>query len=354
MRLPRGFILIAIGFALACSPRGLAREEDPTPSEEPKIEVEKTQITFRHGKTLFTRYLIDEKVAKPYFWPVYALPGKSVTRAWPMAEDPEVKKVDHPHQKSIWFCHGDVVPEGMDYVKHFKNVVGVDFWSEGKGHGKIVCVKVDKPQHAKGHAWVTTYNEWRTSEGQKVLDEKRTIHYYHLGAGRNLLVLDIDLHASVVPITFADTKEGSMGVRVRENFRVDRGLGGQLVNAEGKSGEGKSSNKDRSGCWGLVSAWCDYSGPVGEKETAGIAVFADPKNSIDTAWHARNYGLMAANPFGRDRHARFPDRAGKNDPVKLEKGKHLELRYGVYAHSGDVKAGKVADTYTRFVKLVGK
>jgi hypothetical protein len=259
-----------------------------------------------------------------------------------MEKDPEVKKIDHPHQKSLWFCHGDVIPEGLDYTKHSRNVAGVDFWAEGKGHGKIVCIEVGKPTSDDKHAALVTRNEWRTAEGQKILDERRTIRYYPLAPGANLLVLDIDLHASVCPITFADTKEGSLGVRVREVLRVDRGKG-QLTNAEGKSGE--------KGCWGLVSAWCDYSGPVDEKSIAGIAVFADPKNPIDTAWHARNYGLMAANPFGRDKHARFPSRKGNDTPVKLAKGEHLRLRYGVFVHTGDAKTGKVAENYDTFVKL---
>jgi hypothetical protein len=126
-----------------------------------------------------------------------------------------------------------------------------------------------------------------------------------------------------------------------------------LTNADGKTGEGRRPNKDRTGVWGLLSAWCDYSGPA-EDKTAGIAIFADPNNPIDTCWHVGNYGLMAANPFGREKHAGFPDRAGNNTPVRLAKGEHLKLRYGVYVHEGDVKSGKVAEAYAKFVKLGAK
>ena len=345
MRVRSGFAGV---FLLASLSPGL-RADSPAPKlAAPYIEVTKTHLEFRHGDMLVTRHVIDEKVAKPYFFPLYAMPGKAVTRAWPMKDDPEVKKSDHPHQKSLWFCHGDVIPEGLDYKKHSRGVAGIDFWAEGKGHGKIVCVEVGKPKGDATHASVTTKNEWRSAEGQKVMNETRTITFYPFEekGGANLLVLDIDLEASVCPITFADTKEGSLGVRVREIMRVDRGKG-QLTNAEGKSGE--------KGCWGRVSAWCDYSGPVDDTGTvAGIAVFADPKNPIDTAWHARNYGLMAANPFGRAKHAGFPDRKGNDTPVKLAKGEHLKLRYGIFVHAGDVKAGKVAESYEKFVKLGGK
>ena len=84
----------------------------------------------------------------------------------------------------------------------------------------------------------------------------------------------------------------------------------------------------------------------------GIAVFADPGNPIPTCWHSRGYGLMAANPFGRARSG-FPAMKGKTELVKLAKGEHLKLRYGVLLHQGDVKEGKVADYYKEFVKLKG-
>ena len=69
-------------------------------------------------------------------------------------------------------------------------------------------------------ARVPTDNEWRTADGTKILDEHRTITVRDLGDAR-LIVLDIDLHASVCPITFGDTKEGSMGVRVNDEIKVE-------------------------------------------------------------------------------------------------------------------------------------
>jgi hypothetical protein len=266
---------------------------------------------------------------------------------------------DHKHQKSAWFCHGDVIPLDLEVKKSNKNVEGVDFWSEEKGHGTIVCLGADAPKTGKAGASVTTRNEWRSAEGQKILDETRTIHFVSFGAAANLLVLDIDLHASTTGVKFGDTKEGSLGVRVRESLRVDRNKGGELTNAEGHRGEGKTirgkgTNAERKGCWGLVSAWCDYSGPIDDQGTiGGIAVFADPSNPIDTAWHARDYGLLAANPFGRS-HAGFPDRLGKKDLVTLKKGDHLKLRYGIFLHGGDAKKADTASVYKKFTALAGK
>jgi hypothetical protein len=59
---------------------------------------------------------------------------------------------------------------------------------------------------------------------------------------------------------------------------------------------------------------------------------------------------MAANPFGRAKSG-FPDTKGRTDLVKLPKGDHLKLRYGILLHKGDAKEGKVAQRYAEFAKL---
>jgi len=303
------------------------------------IEVDKEQIEFRSGPALVTRYHIGPKVAKPYFWPVHNPDGIPLTRGWPMQDAMPGEETDHIHHKSLWFCHGDVIPEGIEIKSKIKGIEGVDFWSETKGHGLIVCTKVDMPENKDNIGKVTTWNEWRTAEGDKVLDEKRVLRLLDLGEAY-LLIFDIDLHASVAPLTFGDTKEGSLGVRVRSDLSAERGKG-EITNAEGKTGQ--------RGCWGQLSAWCDYSGPIGDK-IAGIAILAHPDNAIGTCWHSKGYGLMAANPFGREK-AGFPAMIGNKERAHLAKGDHLKFRYGILLHQGDVASGKVAETYKKFVDL---
>jgi hypothetical protein len=295
-----------------------------------------SNVTFTIGSDEVTRYYIGPTVAKPYFYPVLA-PGRvPVTRGWPMVKGLPKETTDHVHQKSAWFCHGDVIPEGLKVVPSGdKHVKGVDFWSEGKGHGAIACVDVS----AKGNV-LTTKNEWRDSGGTKVLDETRTITLTSVEGGP-LFVFDIVLTASVCPLTFGDTKEGSFGVRVNDQIKLSaKGVRSALVNADGKSGE--------AAVWGMLSDWCDYSGEVDGK-LAGIAVFDHPKNRSRAAWHSRGYGLMAANPFGRGGSG-FPARKGSDDLVKLAMGESLTLRYGLFLHAGDAKGGKVAEAFRAFAK----
>ncbi len=303
-----------------------------------RVAEEKGRIDFRCGPELAASYVTDPGQPKPYFWPLHAPGGLTVTRGWPVEKAEPGEATDHVHHKSAWFCHGDVIPEGIELKHKIKGVDGVDFWSEAAGHGVIVCTKVEPPEEKGSHGRVVTHNEWRTADGVKVLDETRTLHLYDLGDAR-LFVLECDLHASAAPLTFGDTKEGSFGVRVRRSVTEQRGKG-TLTNAEGKTHE--------RNVWGKVSNWCDYSGPVGEA-TAGIALFADPTNPVATCWHSRAYGLMAANPFGREKSG-FPAVRGRTDTVRLAKGAHLKLRYGMLLHRGDAKDGKVAEYYRRFAE----
>ena len=82
---------------------------------------------------------------------------------------------------------------------------------------------------------------------------------------------------------------------------------------------------------------------------AGLGDPAEASNPVRAAWHTRAYGLMAANPFGRG-HSGFPSQKGKTDLVRIDKGKDLTLRYGIYAHSGNATEGKVAEAYEVFKK----
>ncbi len=307
---------------------------------------DKDGVDFLIDGKIATRY-ITEGQSKPVFWPIYAPGNISMTRSWPLDKSNPKEATDHPHQKSVWFCHGDVIPEGLELKNKIKGVEGVDFWTEAKGHGVIVCTHVGEPKAGKNSVQMLTKNEWRTADGVKILDETRNVFFHDFGKAR-LIVLDIDLHAGTYPITFGDTKEGSMGIRINEEIMIENKVKGKTQTGKGKlqNAEGKVGEKE---CWGKISAWCDYSGPIDGK-IVGLAMLSDPKNSFPACWHSRAYGLMAANPFGRDKSG-FPAMKGKTHLVKMAKGDHLHFRYGILAHEGDADSGHVAEFYQRFVEL---
>ena len=277
-------------------------------------------------------------LAKPYCYPLLTPNGEAVTRAWPMERGKPGETTDHFHQKSLWFCHGDVIPEGVTWSPKSRDphVKGVDFWSEFAGHGRIVCESVGEPVTTPTRVAVPTVNRWLTPDGQPILREERVISLRKLeGVAGPVLQFDIRLTA-LVPVTFGDTKEGSFGVRVADDYRLaGKGSKGEVVSSSGK--RAKAPAKDNLPMWGERASWHDYVGPNG-----GVAVFDAPENKSQAAWHTRAYGLMAANPFAREKSG-FPALKGNDEPlVKLAKGESLTLRYGVYPHA------KGADTAAAF------
>ena len=100
--------------------------------------------------------------------------------------------------------------------------------------------------------------------------------------------------------------------------------------------------------WGKPAEWVDFVGPV-EGRQVGIAIFDHPASfRHPTHWHARDYGLLAANPFG------IHDFEGKDDKSLgehiLKKGESMTFRYGVILHHGSLESAKLADRWTAFSK----
>lgn len=308
----RAAFALCVLFTFAC----------PVFSQSAKVGVkeDKHSVDFLLGGRLATRYLTQPDLSKPVFWPVLA--GETpVTRAWPLDKNVKGESTDHIHQKSFYFCHGDVVPEGQTLTEKIKGVEGVDFWSERPGNGVIQVVKRAPAKVQEDRVVLETENLW-TQGKLVVLREKRTLTFRPAPAGWIMLV-DTEMTASDSPVLFADTKEGSLGLRVNDQMRADKMGNGQIRLPGGKKGE-----KD---CWGQRASWCDYAGTVNGNKV-GLTVFASPKNSSPTCWHVRGYGLLAANPFGRKS---FPGSKDSGDLIHLKRGETLALRYAVHVYSGE-------------------
>ena len=114
-------------------------------------------IEFKSGSAVVAKYATSPKLSKPFLYPVLAPDGVPVTRAWPIEKGlPGEATTDHVHQKSVWFCHGDVIPEGIDLkIKTTDRAgKGVDFWSEAKD-------KDGTPRHGLDYL----REDWRTEDG---------------------------------------------------------------------------------------------------------------------------------------------------------------------------------------------
>ena len=173
-------------------------------------------------------------------------------------------------------------------------------------------------------------------------EDQRTFTFGSDGEHR-WIDFDITIQASDGPVTFGDTKEGSMGMRVSETMKVDAKksnpkLGGQIINSEGQTDQD---------AWGKPAAWVDYHGPV-DDETVGIAIFNHPSSfRFPTTWHVRTYGLFAANPFGLHD---FTGDKNTDGSYTLPAGQTMTFRYRILLHRGDEKAAKVAEGYANYAK----
>lgn len=320
----RAMVVAAAMFGLWITLGGAAAADDVT-------------ITKGDGKAIvkidgkpFTEYVFTGH-AKPILYPIVGPTGVEMTRNYPMKEEVDNEALDHPHHKSLWYTHDDVN--------------GVHFWLEyprddsAPRPGQIV----QKDMQIEGNK-ITTKDDWTAPDGKVVCSDTRVLAFGTTASGR-YIDFGITIHASHGDVVFGDTKEGSMGIRMHPLLRLqsDEKRGnhtakGSAINSEGI--EGKE-------IWGKRAKWVDYWAPI-DGATVGIAIFDHPSNPRHpTWWHARSYGLVAANPFGiHDFEKKDP---GTGD-MRIASGESVSFRYRFLFHIGDVKKADVAGEYEAFAK----
>jgi hypothetical protein len=298
------------------------------------------------GKPFGDFYVAGKDITKPYLWPLRAASGTYVTRAFPMekAADETGFPVDHLHQRGMWMAHEVVTPASTG--------IKMDFWNndpsyattprKGAEKDTLGVMKLKKPVEVKSGAnqgTITAVFDWVDMKGERppVLTENRVMTFYQDPAMR---IVDVDATLTALEkVTFGDSKDGFFGIRMRPVLQEDKGTG-RIRNADGLVTEKE--------LWGKPSKWADYSGEVaGEK--VGLAILDHPSNPHHPVrWHARAYGLFAANPFGL---AVFTNDKSQSGAVTLEKGQSLRFRYRVVIHPGDAATAKIEEAWTKFAAM---
>ncbi len=292
-----------------------------------------TTVTEKQGSVaiamdgqLFTEYRYGD-APHVYYYPVIGPSGAKMTRAFPM-EKAEGEETDHPHHRSIWFSHGDVN--------------GVDFWTEHAGvpkhpAGRIEHDAIVKAEGGKESGFVTSTQKWIAPDGVVHLRSSQVLRVYATPASERVVDFEVTLIAGEKDAVFGDTKEGAAGIRIAESMRLKQPKGpgkGSIVNSEGDT-DAKA--------WGKKSKWVTMTGPVGEK-TYSITMMDHPSNlRHPTRWHARDYGLFAANPFCEaEMDKSQPKGSGK---FTLSAGKSLTLKYRIVFTEGEAAAAKAAERF---------
>jgi len=289
-------------------------------------EAQQNKIDIYVGKKWFTSFIYPDSLEKPVLYPVHAANGTMVTRGFPLNPKPG-EPTDHPHHTGIWF--------------NYENVNGLDFWNNSfaipadkkKGYGWITVTSVSTDA-AKG---TLTYKANWTNQQKEILLEENTTLYF--GGEHNRRLLDrITTLTAKQPVAFNDAKDGLYGMRLAHELQIpnpadqkftdDKGnvtivKGGtdHIPNGNYLTSEGKTGND----AWSTRGAWCMVYGKMGN-DTISIAMIDHPSNpNYPTFWHARGYGLFAANPLGE----KVFTEGKKEKNLNLAPGESVTFRYRI-------------------------
>lgn len=276
---------------------------------------------------LFTEYHVKD-VPRPFFYPVVGAAGENIVRHFPMKTDVAGEPKDHKHHRGLWFAHG--------------SVNGLDFWSEEKDFGKQVHVKFGELKAEGNKGSFEAETKWVSPDGKTQMTDSRKFTITALPNGEKSLDFDITLKAGDTEVVLGDTKEGTMAIRLSPSL---------CLKGEGAKGQAfNSSDVQGKDVWGKKAGWICYYGPDPKGNPVGVTIFEHPKNfRAPTWWHARDYGLFAANPFGQHDFEALPkgQEEGKGN-YKLAKGESLALRYRFYFATGQPKPGSLAERFKTY------
>ena len=318
----------ALPFLVVIGAAAIAGAFGHSDAEPVDVIVHDTSVDIGIGGRPFTTFFFDRSVAKPYFHPLRSARGTVVTRGFPVVGNISGEDHDEPHQRPMYFAHGDI--NGFD----FWGEAAYPKWSDhaASTFGRTVFRSIDE---ARGGADAGTLQAtFDLVAPTSVLG--REIQRYRISGDEQTRVIDCQFSIAAIdrPLVLGDTKEGTFAIRVVKALQSPPG---HMVNADNATGE--------KNIWGKQSAWVDYYGRVGT-EDVGVAILDHPDNlRSPTYWHARAYGLLAANPFGISYFARNRRQSGA---YTIRPGTSLVLRYRVVIHHDDPVRAGIAEAYRSF------
>jgi hypothetical protein len=283
----------------------------------------------------FTAYIYPDELMKPVLYPLRTTKGTLVTRGWPLDARPG-ERTDHPHHVGMWFNYGDV--NGLDF---WNNSTAIPQAKKSK-YGTIKHVAVNKMSANDHQAELVVTMHWQKPDGTNLIKQISKYIFTSKGEVRGIELIT-RLTALKEDISFKDNKEGLLGIRVARElehpsnqsdvFTDANGIatGIAKMNNEGVSGKYRNSEgTEGDNVWGKRSKWVNLNGKIGN-ELVSLVIMDSPENvGYPTYWHARGYGLFAANPLGQKE---FSEGKEVLD-YKLQAGKSVVFKYKVLISSG--------------------
>jgi DUF1680 family protein len=296
-------VLIPLGLTLAFTFRAVPARADAARVEFLE-EPGRLRIT-AGGAPVATYVFRDDAIPRPYFAHLNAPGGVRVSRNHPPAAgtDPADHAALHP---GLWLAFGDIS--------------GVDTWRNKAlvEHERFVA----RPAGGEGRGHFAVRNAYRRAPRQPPFGHEVCDVTVFVRQSGYLLVLRSGFSPSGSDLVFGDQEEMGLGLRVATPLSVNKG--GRILDADGHHNEREVR--------GSAAVWCDYSGPVGDR-LAGVTLMPDPANFRKGWFHARDYGLLVANPFGRKALTKGPE-----SRVTVRPGEILRLGFGVLLHAAPAGA----------------
>lgn len=305
-------------------------------SEMVKVEKEANQnkINISIGGKPFTTFLYPDTLEKSVLYPIHAANGTVVTRGFPLNPKPG-DPTDHPHHIGLWF--------------NYENLNGLDFWNNSYAIPKerkhmYGWIKTDRILETKsGQTGVLAYHaNWTNQKNEVLLEE--TTRYEFSGSGNQRIIDRFTTLKANTEATFTDAKDGLLGLRLAHELQIpttedkkftdDKGIVTVVKGSPNKIATGNyitSEGKQGDAAWSTRGVWCKVYGKMGN-DSVSIAIIDHPKNpNYPTYWHARGYGLFAANPLGE----KIFSNGQKEKNLKLSKGETVSFRYRIVIENGN-------------------
>ncbi len=281
----------------------------------------------------FTSYIWPASLKKPVLYPIVDDGGVTVTRGYPLSPRAG-ERVDHPHHAGLWF--------------NYANVNGFDFWNNSEAikpenrskMGSILHTRIVSTDSGAERGELIVESVWIDGAGKKILNQTTR---YVFARRNHARVLDQTITLTALDhVVFNDEKDGLLGLRVARWLESPEEKGGIFMDSNGNptkvdaappadaesaaSGQYLTSEGRAGGAaWGTRGRWCSLTGHTGN-HLAEIAILDHPGNpGYPTTWHARGYGLFAANPLA-------PSVFDSKQPalnLTLEKNQSATFRYRV-------------------------
>ncbi len=296
-----------------------------------------TQIEITIDGQPFTTYYFDPSVAKPYLMPLRTASGIVITRDFPIKNDvskgnPKASSFE-PHQRPLYFAHGDL--DGLDFwgEQAFAHYYG-DHAHQAYGH---MVLKEIEEASAHGDSATIRARFSLNDPNNRIIGEESQSFTFTGDAQTRIIDCEFTLFATAGPLDIGDTKEGTFGIRLAPELSAPHD---HMLNSNGAQGE--------KAIWGKSADWVNYDGVISGKQV-GIAVFDSPTSfRHPTTWHARAYGLFAANPFGA---SYFTGDPAKTGAWTIREGKSVTFRYRVLIHEGEFSPAEIAAAYDQYARL---